>query len=392
MSLRTLLVAGLATSATAVKLLVSGYAKVDGTNGTVLTLDYPSLKTVSTNDKMGPQPTWLDTTLYKEKGLVLGLDEAWSTPDKAGLYALKKSSNGGLDVTGFATILGGPVSTQFYNKNSAVAIAHYGGGAISTFSVAKDGAFAPLQNITYGTEGHGPGAGQTTSHVHHSVIDPTGRFLVFPDLGLDATHVFCIDPATNKLTAHADLKAVAGAGPRHAVFWQSGRKTFLIIVHELNNSIVSYEVSYPREGGLAFKEVDSQSTFGNITAPAGAAAGEIQVSPDRKFVLASNRNATLSNVANPDPSNSTQVPSDSIVTFKPTPQGKLEFVQLAPSGGKFPRHFSTNKDGSLVAVANQQSFSVDVYARDVRTGMLGKKVSSAFDLPSNPNNVLFVDE
>lgn len=392
MALRTLLVAGLATSATAAKLLVSGYAKGEGSNGTVLTLDYPSLKTISTNSKLGPQPTWLDTSLYRE-GLVLGLDEAWATPDKAGLYSLKKGANGALDVAGFATVLGGPVSTQFYNKKQAVAIAHYGGGAISTFTVSKDGAFAPLQNVTYGSEGHGPGAGQTTSHVHHAVLDPTQSYIVFPDLGLDATHVFCIDPKTNKLTAHADLKAAPGAGPRHAAFWKSGNKTFLFIVHELNNSLVSYEVTYLKNGGgLAFKEVDSKSTYGDKPAPAGAAAGEIQVSPDNKFVLASNRNATLQNVPNPDPSNSTQVPSDSIVTFKPSPDGKLEFVQLAPSGGKFPRHFSTNKDGSLVAVANQQSFSVDVYQRDVRSGLIGKKVSSAFDLPSNPNNVLFVDE
>lgn len=392
MSLRTLIIAGLATSATAAKLLVSGFAKTEGTNGTVLTLDYPSLKIVSTNSKIGPQPTWLDTTLYKSNGLVLGLDEAWATADKAGLYSLKKAANGGLDVVSFATILGGPVSTQFYNKNSAVAIAHYGGGAISTFSVSKDGAFAPLQNVTYGAEGHGPLPQQDASHVHHAVLDPTGSYLIFPDLGLDATHVFCIDPATNQLKAHADLKAKAGSGPRHAAFWKSGSKTFLFVVHELNNSLVSYEVTYLKEGGLAFKEVDSKSTFGTTAAPAGAAAGEIQVSPDQKFVLASNRNATLQNVPNPDPTNSTQVASDSIVTFKPSSSGKLEFVQLAPSGGKFPRHFSTNKDGSLVAVANQQSFSVDVYARDVKSGKLGKKVSSAFDLPSNPNNVLFVDE
>lgn len=170
MSLRNLLITGLATSATAARLLVSGFAKVDGTNGTILALDYPSLEIASTNAKIGPQPTWLDPTLYRSHGLVLGLDEAWATADKAGLYSLKKAANGGLDVVSFAAVLGGPVSTQFYNKNSAVAIAHYGGGAISTFSVSKDGALAPIQNVTYGAEGHGPLPSQTTATSEPSLL------------------------------------------------------------------------------------------------------------------------------------------------------------------------------------------------------------------------------
>jgi hypothetical protein len=92
MSLRTLIITGLVTSATAAKLLVSGFAKVDGTNGTILTLDYPSLKISSINSKIGPQPTWLDATLYKSNGLILSIDEAWATADRAGLYSCQRRS------------------------------------------------------------------------------------------------------------------------------------------------------------------------------------------------------------------------------------------------------------------------------------------------------------
>ncbi|KAF1952612.1 putative isomerase YbhE [Byssothecium circinans] len=339
---------------------------------------------------MGPQPTWLDLTLYK-KGIVVALDEAWATADKAGLYSLKKSANGSFDVNNFASIIGGPVSTQFYNKDTAVAIAHYGGGAVSTYKVSKDGAFTELQKIPYGPEGHGPGAGQTSSHVHHAILDPTKQYLLFPDLGLDSVHVFCIDPTTGKLTAHDDIKAAPGSGPRHGAFWKSGGNTYFFLVQELNNKIVSFKVDYLPNGGLGFTQVDEQSTYGDKNSTFGAAA-EIQISPDNKFVLASNRNVTLENIPNPDSSNSTKVPSDSIVTFAPQADGKLKFVQLAPSGGKFPRHFSLNKDGSLVAVGNQLSFSVDIWARDVKTGLLKERVASAFDLPALPNNVLFVDE
>jgi 6-phosphogluconolactonase (cycloisomerase 2 family) len=61
------------------------------------------------------------------------------------------------------TVPGGPASTQLHNKNSAVSIAQYGRGTISTFSVSKEGAFAPIQNITYGAEGHGPLSQQVQS-------------------------------------------------------------------------------------------------------------------------------------------------------------------------------------------------------------------------------------
>jgi 6-phosphogluconolactonase (cycloisomerase 2 family) len=102
--------------------------------------------------------------------------------------------------------------------------------------------------------------------------------MLFPDLGADLVHVYCIDFQTNKLSEHAPLKSKTGYGPRHAVFWSpkhNSTATFLFVVHELSNKIVSYKVTYPNNGGLTFAEVDEVSTFGNRTIPEGAAAAEI---------------------------------------------------------------------------------------------------------------------
>jgi 6-phosphogluconolactonase (cycloisomerase 2 family) len=122
------------------------------------------------------------------------------------------------------------------------------------------------------------------------------------------------------------------------------------------------------------------STFGDNETPKGAGAGEILKSPDNAFILASNRLAPIFDLPNPDSKNSTKIKSDSIVTFKPTSAGKLQFVELVASGGLTPRHFSLNKDGSKVAIANQQSKSVNLYARDVASGKLGKQVAAAYGL------------
>jgi 6-phosphogluconolactonase (cycloisomerase 2 family) len=103
-------------------------------------------------------------------------------------------------------------------------------------------------------------------------------------------------------------------------------------------------------------------------------------SPDNDFVIASNRLGPIFDVANPDPRNSTMIKSDSLITFKPTACGKLEFIGLTASGGLHPRHFSLNEDGSRVAVANQVTKNVVVLSRNTRSGVIGKQVAAAFNL------------
>jgi 6-phosphogluconolactonase (cycloisomerase 2 family) len=98
-------------------------------------------------------------------------------------------------------------------------------------------------------------------------------------------------------------------------------------------------------------------------------------------LIAANRNSTVFEIDNPDSSESTKVPSDSLVTFKLSANGIFP-VQLAKSGGVYPRHFSMNKDGSLIAVANQQTKNVNIYSRNLETGLINdeKAIASAQNL------------
>ena len=50
----------------------------------------------------------------------------------------------------------------------------------------------------------------------------------------------------------------------------------------------------------------------------------------------------------------------------------LNFSGLSPAGGLFPRHFSLNRAGNLVAVGLQLSGKVAIIARDVETGKMGE--------------------
>jgi 6-phosphogluconolactonase (cycloisomerase 2 family) len=156
--------------------------------------------------------------------------------------------------------------------------------AISTFAVNSNKTYTPLQNFHFNLSSVDP-EHQDTAHVHQALLDPTGQYLLFPDLGADLVHVYCASPQTNMLIEHAPLKSKSGYGPRHAVFWSpehDPESVFLFVIHELSNKIVSYAVDYLPAGGLAFYEVDEVSTFGDREIPTkDAAASEITVVRNR---------------------------------------------------------------------------------------------------------------
>ena len=223
---------------------------------------------------------------------------------------------------------------------------------------------------------------QDAPHEHEAILDPTGRYLLFPDLGADLVHVYSFDPSTSFLIDHDPLVADPGSGPRHAVFWSPEKsyarkdKLYFFLIHELSNTITSYAVTYLAAGGLAFKKVQTINTFGGKTIPTGAAAAEIIKTPDNGFIISSNRNDTSFLIENPDPKNSTKIVSDSLAVWTPAADGTLHFIQLAPAGGSYPRQFSINKVGDLVSVGLQMSSTVVLWKRDLKTGKLGDLVAS----------------
>ena len=61
---------------------------------------------------------------------------------------------------------------------------------------------------------------QTRSHPHDVVFDPSGRFVLVPDKGLDRVFVFSFDAAAGTLapTVQGAATSRPGAGPRHLAF------------------------------------------------------------------------------------------------------------------------------------------------------------------------------
>lgn len=164
----------------------------------------------------------------------------------------------------------------------------------------RTGELELVQNETYALA-HPPGpdpARQEAPHPHDAIVDPTGQYLLVPDLGADLIRVFKLDHrarAARTLTPLPPVVASPGSGPRHGAFVRvpatatatapdvdgSRSRTFFYLVSELANTITGYEVTYYGEGEeekLDFGELFTLGTHGEgRLIPEGAAAAEIQV-------------------------------------------------------------------------------------------------------------------
>ncbi|KAL2267689.1 hypothetical protein VTJ83DRAFT_4966 [Remersonia thermophila] len=375
------------STAESAHLWVTTYPAVWGQSGKVITLQlaHSRLTSVAESEACGVNPSWLT-----QAGDVLYcVNEAWGAP-QGDLYALAIGSNAAVTRLGGAKTRPGPVSNTVYGNNGrGLAVANYAGAGIDTFNVEDPSAITLIKTEGYAPPGDNQSPPQDVSRPHQAVLDPTGDFLVFPDLGADVLRVFKV----NKETLEHEIKEgfvyppeERGTGPRHVAFYKAGDKTFLYVVAELKNLIQGFSVEYTGDD-LKLTRVFNATTHGDDQAlPSGTAAAEIYVSPDGKFITLSSRNERSLEFTLAD---GTTVPSDPLITFKVDHEsGALELVQVAPAGGINPRHFSFNKDGTLVASAAQSDSRIVVFRRNVATGEIGEAIAEAI-VEGNPNSVIF---
>lgn len=353
----------------------------------------------SRDQSCAPNPSWL--TWDKENRALYCLDEGFTTPNGS-ITAYTADANGKLTAQLHLNLTApAPVHGVIFGDKDfkGYAVAHYT-GQVSALTMANTTLKSVIQQFNY-TGITPPGSNssrQAGPHEHQAILDPTGEYILVPDLGADLVRVFCWGPETNMstLVEHPPLKVKAGSGPRHAAFWSPDGSApnathYLFVVSELGNTVSSYRVNYTEEGNLLFTEVFTINTFGGAPIPAGAAAGEIAISPDSKYLLVSNRNDSSFSIDNYNPSNCTKEASDSLATYSINNNGTLTFKQLWPAGGLFPRHFSFNKAGDMVAVGLQNSGRVVILGRNIATGLLGSPIADE-PVSGNPTCVVWDEE
>jgi 6-phosphogluconolactonase len=183
---------------------------------------------------------------------------------------------------------------------------------------------------------------------HQTEFDPSGRFIVVPDKGLDRIFTFRIDSDSRKLAqVGRPAEAREGAGPRHIAFHPNGRLAY--VINELDSTVTAYRFD-PANGALeAFQIVSALPDFftGN------SRGSEIGLSPDGRTLYASNRGY------------------DSIAMFTVDQNdGKLSITGWQTSNGKTPRFFALDPTGGSMFVANEESDSIATCRIDQSTGKL----------------------
>lgn len=231
-----------------------------------------------------------------------------------------------------------------------VLVANYASGNISVLPVRPDGTLAePAQVVALEGQPGPHRLEQAGSHPHQIVFDPSGRFVVVPDKGLDRIFVFRFNADSGKLISTAQGAAVAqpGSGPRHAAFHPA--LPVLWVVNEISSSVATYYWDAER-GHLRAAQI-LPSLPADYTGENTAA--EIAVAAGGRFVYCSNRG------------------HDSIGIFAAdSGTALLTATGWVSSQGRTPRFIGCDPSYRFLYAANEQSDTIVTWRADAATGRL----------------------
>ena len=242
-----------------------------------------------------------------------------------------------------------PCYVSVDKKGKHVFVGNYSGGNLSAFQVQNNGSLTDAVEVIK-HEGNGPDTSrQEKAHVHSTVIAPDGKYLLTADLGTDKVYAYKISNGNseNILTAHQPpYTAVApGSGPRHLDFHPNGK--FAYLIHELTGDVSVYKYHKGKLTAIQTISMLAQDFKGQT------GAADIHVSPDGRFLYASNRGD-----------------ANDIGIFSIQADGKIILAGRQSTLGKGPRNFAMDPGGNFLLAANQNSDEVVVFKRDKQTGLL----------------------
>jgi len=244
-----------------------------------------------------------------------------------------------------------PCHLSMDEDNRFLFTANYTDGTVSAFSIKPDGSLGSLI-VKLVHEGSGPNPQrQKTPHAHFVMLTPDEKHLCAVDLGIDKIMVYDFDKNTGTLTHNPDLTVSVkpGSGPRHMVFHPSGRFAYLVTEMGAEVLVMDYD---PASSRFTQKQYISTLPEGYEGFKSGAA---IRISPDGKFLYASNRG------------------HDSIAIFKiDQATGELTLVSHSSTYGQMPRDFALDPTGKFLIAANQNSDNVVSFSVNPETGELSK--------------------
>jgi len=228
-------------------------------------------------------------------------------------------------------------------------VANFLGGSAAVFALRHDGTIgrrtAFIQHVGTSLDPHDP----NHAHAHSIRFDPSHRFVLLADMGVDKIFVYHLNSETGALTpSDPPFASVApGSGPRHTAFDPRGR--YVYAINQTANSIVRFGWNSDRGVLTQFESVSTlpEGFKGNDM------AAEILMHPNGNFLYATNRG------------------DNSVAVFSVQKDtGRLTLIQHISTQGKTPRNAEFDPTGKWLLVSNQDSSNAVVFRIDQSTGQL----------------------
>lgn len=229
---------------------------------------------------------------------------------------------------------GSPCYVCIEPDGSRVYVANYMGGNASVYPVRGDGGLMSASD-TVRHAGSGPRKDrQEAPHAHSINNDPSGKYRIVCDLGIDRLMIYRTSP-DGKFEPAGAINTEPGGGPRHLAFHPS--LPMLYLLEELSSTVSVYTFDAETASGKLLQTVPmlpAGYTGANL-------AADIHLEPGGRYLYASNRG------------------HDSLAVYSVGPDGMLTFIGHAPTG-RTPRNFAPVPDGRHLLVAAQDDNRIDV--------------------------------
>jgi 6-phosphogluconolactonase (cycloisomerase 2 family) len=273
----------------------------------------------------------------------------------------------------------GPTFVSVHPSRRFVLVANYFGGSVAVLPILADGRLGAATDVKRDVGEIGPTratnappgsfalSGHDRTHAHMIQSDPSGRFVLHADLGLDRIFVWRFDEQRGVLiqSEPSSVSLPPGDGPRHFVFHPNGR--WFYSIQEEGSTIVVFDYD-AATGRLASRQTIS-------TLPPGFAGSnfcsEILISSDGRYVYAGNRL------------------HDSIGILSIGADGTLTFVGEEWTRGNYPRSFNVDPTGRFLYCCNQRADNIAVFRVDRKTG--GLAFTGHYVPVGNPSIIVFLD-
>lgn len=291
-------------------------------------------------------PSYL--TINKEGTHVYSVSETGDAKAAANAFVFDKK-DGTLKLLN-SQLTGGadPCYIELDKTDKHVVTANYSGGSITAFNINGDGTLTTAAQLIRFTGKGADAERQKAPHLHCVRYSPDGKYLFADDLGTDKIHKFGINESNEgnylKVGTPAAFGVAAGSGPRHLDFHPNGKYAYLI--NELSGAVIAFNYD-ANAGNLTQIQTIQADTLG------AKGSADIHVSPDGKFLYASNR-----------------LKGDGIAIFSINQaDGKLTKVGYQETG-VHPRNFVITPNGKFLLVASRDNDVIQIFLIDRATGLL----------------------